>query len=389
MLLFCFLANVVCFVDRTNIAVAAIAIQEAYNWTDSDMGVALSSFFYGYATMQIPAGWLATRFGGKRVLAVCVAVWSMFTVVTPLAVYVDFNTLLLSRVGLGLAEAASMPCVHSIIGAWFPATEISFAISFSTSGQAVGTVVALMSSPMVSWYWPSVFYVSGVVGLVWTVLFLIVCPDAPTISGKNSRGYAPVKTGATGSDGGGGGGDGVGWGGSGPLVPESPGTAVPLVRVGASTDDPRDDTDDSDDDRSPLCEFASSSSLSSSLASVVSLRPVRVTGGERAMDVVTSSSIDRKHRTHGGGSSDSPGRSILMVEKSRSSQCRATARGCVSTTRALCQPSFIAICAAHTTHNYGYYVTLMWLPKYFTSLGTFVHGVFDRWTGCSLRVRLK
>ena len=169
-LLFCFLANVVCFVDRTNIAVAALAIQDEYGWSDSEMGVALSSFFYGYATMQIPSGWLSARFGGKRVLAVCVALWSMFTIVTPLAVKVSFGTLLAARVGMGLAEAASMPCVHSIIGAWFPPSEVSFAISFSTSGQAVGTIIALVSSPMVSWYWPFVFYFYGIIGLVWTCL---------------------------------------------------------------------------------------------------------------------------------------------------------------------------------------------------------------------------
>ena len=50
-------------------------------------------------------------------------------------------------------------------------------------------------------------------------------------------------------------------------------------------------------------------------------------------------------------------------------RCRKLGHSAVAMTRVLCQKSFLAIVVAHMTHNYGYYVTLMWLPAYFTSLG--------------------
>ena len=309
-LLFCFLANVVCFVDRTNIAVAALAIQDDYGWSDADMGVALSSFFYGYAIMQIPSGWLSARFGGKKVLAVCVALWSMFTIITPFAVHVSFGTLLAARVGMGLAEAASMPCVHAIIGTWFPPGETSFAISFSTSGQAIGTIIALISSPMVSWYWPSVFYVFGVIGLVWTVLFAIFCPENPTAQDRQEYSVELVDT----------------------------------VSGEAKVEDVDTTCFDNDGDEDDDAARGGTDSLQDCEA------PAEQAAAAQQANTTAS---------------------LTAPKMSCDQQGLRTARiSCTRTMRYLCQPSFIAIVVAHMTHNYGYYVTLMWLPAYFSSLGS-------------------
>ena len=341
-LAFCFLANVVCFVDRTNIAVAALAIQDEYGWSDSDMGVALSSFFYGYAAMQIPSGWLSTKFGGKRVLAVCVALWSMFTIITPLAVHVSFGTLLAARIGMGLAEAASMPCVHSIIGLWFPQTEISFAISFSTSGQAVGTIIALISSPMVSWYWPFVFYFYGIIGLVWTVFFSIFCPGVPTTADRQTYSIELVDR----------------------------------TRGPEDAENGENDTTSSEEVDHWTTDFRSESGQPTGVETTIQPQDLTSESSESSdggdHDATLSLAQPSRKRRNVAAVSQSRGKkaSQKMAPSSSTSPGRQSAlKSCISTVRVLCRPSFIAIIVAHMTHNYGYYVTLMWLPAYFTSLG--------------------
>jgi ACS family sodium-dependent inorganic phosphate cotransporter len=61
----CFLAAFVCYIDRVNISVAAIAMQEEFGWSETVKGLVLSAFFVGYMIFQVPSGWLASRHGGR------------------------------------------------------------------------------------------------------------------------------------------------------------------------------------------------------------------------------------------------------------------------------------------------------------------------------------
>ena len=67
-------ANTICYADRTNIGIAV----PLFVPDKEDRGVVLSAFFYGYILTQIPAGYFASRFGVKSVLAFGVIVWTIF-----------------------------------------------------------------------------------------------------------------------------------------------------------------------------------------------------------------------------------------------------------------------------------------------------------------------
>ncbi|HEX7375412.1 MAG TPA: MFS transporter, partial [Steroidobacteraceae bacterium] len=67
-----FLACVVAYTDRVNISVAAVTMKEQLGWSQTEKGLVLSSFFIGYLLFMLASGWLATRYGGKRVLGVAV-----------------------------------------------------------------------------------------------------------------------------------------------------------------------------------------------------------------------------------------------------------------------------------------------------------------------------
>jgi ACS family sodium-dependent inorganic phosphate cotransporter len=103
----CFAASLICYIDRVNISVAAIAMKEAFGWNDTTKGLVLSSFFIGYLLTQIVSGWLANRFGGKRLLGFAVAWWSLFTILTPMAATASLPALFAARIALGLGESAT------------------------------------------------------------------------------------------------------------------------------------------------------------------------------------------------------------------------------------------------------------------------------------------
>ena len=80
-----FVVDVLMFIDRVNISIAAKYIIPEYGLTEVQMGSVFSAFVLGYALLQIPGGWLGDRFGPRRVLAVAIFWWSAFTAVTAIA----------------------------------------------------------------------------------------------------------------------------------------------------------------------------------------------------------------------------------------------------------------------------------------------------------------
>src|ERR1700726_1392226 len=109
------LSTVLCYIDRVNISIAIIPLAHAKGYSDAERGLILSSFFWGYLWFQLPGGLLADRFGGKRVLGVGVALWSIATFLTPIAT-ASFGLLLLTRAALGAGHdhrAARKPAANN------------------------------------------------------------------------------------------------------------------------------------------------------------------------------------------------------------------------------------------------------------------------------------
>ena len=166
-----FIALFIAYLDRVNIAVASIAMQEALGWSETEKGFVLSSFFIGYMAAQIVGGVLADKYGGKRVLVASLVAWSVFTILTPLAGSASFAALILVRIGLGLGEAPLSPAVLSLFGKWIPETERSRSVAVYSSAAIAGTLVALVVTGLLvaSYGWQIVFYAFGFAGLVYAV----------------------------------------------------------------------------------------------------------------------------------------------------------------------------------------------------------------------------
>ena len=177
----CFLAAFVCYIDRVNISVAIIPMAEHFGWSATQKGFVMSSFFIGYMLGQIPSGWMANRLGGRWTLGAALLLWSFFTLITPIAAMAGFTALILSRIVMGMGEAATFPASYNLFSKWVPRQERSRAVAFTLSGIPIGTVIGLaLSGALVARFgWESVFYVFGAVGIVLAFFWYTLIHDSP------------------------------------------------------------------------------------------------------------------------------------------------------------------------------------------------------------------
>ena len=173
-LILCFLALFIAYTDRVNISVAAVAMREQLGWTQTTKGFVLSAFFVGYMLFMIVSGWLSHRYGGKRVLAAAVVIWSVFTLLTPWAATHSTAILIAVRMGLGVGEAAVLPAAFELLGRWAPPHERTRAVTRFLSGIPCGQVLGFIGTGWIVAQsgWPMAFYVFGALGLVWVVFWL-------------------------------------------------------------------------------------------------------------------------------------------------------------------------------------------------------------------------
>ncbi len=173
------LSVVILYMDRVNMSVVAPVLMKEFGWDSAVMGTVLSAFFVGYFLTQIPGGWLSDRWGTKGILGGAVAWWSAVTMLTPLAS--TTNSMIAVRVGLGLGEGLSPPCLYTTMARWFPASERSRVGAVLASGMYIGLALAFPTAVWIMTHigWPWVFYIFGVLGLVWSVIWYLMVTSNP------------------------------------------------------------------------------------------------------------------------------------------------------------------------------------------------------------------
>src|SRR6059036_2141952 len=109
---FSFTCLALSYMDRWNLSVAAPLLMKEFGWTEARVGLLQSVFFWGFTLSHLPGGWLADRFGGRRILGVGTLGWTLATAATPLAG--GFGGLAAARIALGLGEGMNMPSISSL-----------------------------------------------------------------------------------------------------------------------------------------------------------------------------------------------------------------------------------------------------------------------------------
>lgn len=194
LLLACFLATFTFYFERTGFPIvfthAAKGIGKGLN--EATKGQVMSSFFWGYATSQIPASWVAHKRGGYYTLAGSFACWSTLCLLEPSVLTVT-PLLLILRALIGVAQGFVIPSIHSLLAAAIGKGDKSKAVSFVTSGMYLGSSTCYTVMPsVVSAYGTGFSLVSlGGLGLAWFSLWILFkswfC-DSPSSADKAASG---------------------------------------------------------------------------------------------------------------------------------------------------------------------------------------------------------
>jgi MFS family permease len=135
--------------------------------------------------MQIPGGWLADRFGSRKVIVIAVLFWSVFTALTGLAW--SLTSLLLIRFLFGIGEGGYPSASTKAISDYFPADKRTKAQSTMMSSNALGGALApIICAPLLVWLgWRHVFWVISLLGIIFVIWFLLSTRQAGVYSNSN------------------------------------------------------------------------------------------------------------------------------------------------------------------------------------------------------------
>jgi sugar phosphate permease len=172
-------AYLITYMDRVNIASAVPVIQKELGFSMVTMGWILSSFRWGYALFQIPGGWLGDRIGPRRALALIVTWWSIFTSATALAW--SAASMATFRFLFGMGEAGAFPIATRSLSRWILPGERGFAQGITHAGSRLGAAITptLVVLLMAAYGWRAPFFVFGLVGLFWAVVWYWYYRDTP------------------------------------------------------------------------------------------------------------------------------------------------------------------------------------------------------------------
>ena len=111
---------------------------DRFDWSEQLQGFILASFYVGYMISQIPAGMIASKYGGKYVLLIGIGCNALLTLMTPSIVEVlGAPALVVIRIVIGIAEGLLFPSCNTLLAAWAPVNERSRMSTLAFSGAQV------------------------------------------------------------------------------------------------------------------------------------------------------------------------------------------------------------------------------------------------------------
>ncbi len=175
------------YVDRVNISSLAPLITKDLGLSNTQLGLVLSAFAYPYAMLQIIGGAAADKFGARKTLTICGAIWAIATIATGFAG--GLLSLLIARVFLGIGEGATFPAATRAMSSWVPQTQRGYAQgmvhSFARFANAITPPLMVMLAAYVGWR--GAFIALGCASLVWVLVWGVYFRNDP----KDHPGVTP------------------------------------------------------------------------------------------------------------------------------------------------------------------------------------------------------
>lgn len=168
-----FFATTINYLDRAVISLLKSPVSKDLHWDDGDYANVEIAFKIAYSIGLLLAGRLIDRLGTKMGYFFSTLLWSISAV---------FHALVGSTLGfigvrsaLGLSEAGNFPSAIKTVAEWFPKKERAYATGIFNSGAGIGAIIAPLTVPAIAqvWGWRWAFVITGSIGFIWLVLWLI------------------------------------------------------------------------------------------------------------------------------------------------------------------------------------------------------------------------
>lgn len=175
------LGAMIAYIDRMSIssALAVDAFKLHFGLSDIGRGWVSSAFFWSYAVMQIPMGWIVDRFGVKWPYAISFALWCLAS--AAIGFVSTLAGLVVLRLIVGAAEGVVVPGTYRWIRGNFDPDRSGAALGFYALCSKLGPAI---SAPLAAWFivtldWRWMFIITGLLGAIWLVPWLLVAHDVP------------------------------------------------------------------------------------------------------------------------------------------------------------------------------------------------------------------
>ena len=191
------LVTTINYLDRQALSVAQVKLEEVFNISSTEYSYMTFGFLIAYGVMHPFMGrvidWLTTRWG----MALAVTWWSIANILHAFAGSVlGFVGL---RALLGVGEAGNFPGAAKTVAEWFPDKERAIATGVFNMGAGLGAAVAvpLVGFLIIKYGWQSAFIVTGAIGFVWVLLWLLLYRTPESHPAITKQELAYIKSGQT------------------------------------------------------------------------------------------------------------------------------------------------------------------------------------------------
>ena len=171
--------TVIAYIDRANLSVvlATPEVRDLFHLSDAVRGLLNSAFFWSYALLQIPAGWVVDRYGVKRPYAIGFLFWTVISAATGLVN--GLSQLIVLRLLLGAGESVCAPASLRWIRWNCPEERRGLAIGIYLAGTKIGSAIGVpLAAFLISAFtWRTMFLICGLAGLLWLVGWLLWAND--------------------------------------------------------------------------------------------------------------------------------------------------------------------------------------------------------------------
>jgi ACS family hexuronate transporter-like MFS transporter len=177
-----FLLTVISNADKAIIGFASVPIMKELGLSPEQWGFVGSIFFFLYSISAVLVGALADKIGTKKVIAGMAAVWAIVQLAT---VFVSSYTwLLVTRLILGAGEGPSYSLAMTAATKALPKEKLGIGITLVSIGGPLGVAISapVLMHIILTYGWRAGFITTGVIGVVWILLWLWLSKES-----KNSR----------------------------------------------------------------------------------------------------------------------------------------------------------------------------------------------------------